>query len=393
MVQVRDRAQARATPLRSRLLPLPESEAERPSGWTAARWCLRVALPAWLASRVVILAALLVSQALQGGTLQRAPSFEPHRGLFAWDSGWYHDIATVGYGALPHSALRFFPLLPILGRLLAYLGIGTSAGVLIVANVAALLYGAALTWLVRVELGSERLAKRTAWLVALSPGAVVYSLAYPEPITGAAAVAFFLALKRDRMWWAAAAGAVAGLSRPVGILLALVGVVDLLVKGRWSTWTRSLIPIAGPIVGTGAYLVYAWVRFGDPLLPYSVTKAVALHGPGLSNPLTALTTIHYGGRFSVEFDVTLVLIVLALFVLSAFLLPVGYTLWSAAMIFLSVTSTTENSLPRYLFAPFPVLIAAVVLPRTERQWAATLALSTAVFAVVAGLGFSPLYTL
>jgi hypothetical protein len=91
--------------------------------------------------------------------------------------------------------------------------------------------------------------------------------------------------------------------------------------------------------------------------------------------------------------VTLALIVLVLFVFSAFVLPASYTVWSAAMIFVSITSTTENSLPRYLFAAFPVLIAAAVLPRTQTQWAATLALSTAVFAVVAGFGFSPIYTL
>lgn len=393
MTQVKERAELRAGGFRARFLPIPESEADRPKGWTAAKWCLRVALPPWIVSRILILSALLVSQAVQGGTLQRAPSFEPHRGLFAWDSGWYHDIATVGYGALPHSALRFFPLLPILGRLLAFLGIGTSAGVLIVANAAALVYGAALIWLVRVELGSERLAKRTAWLVALSPGAVVYTLAYPEAITGAAVVAFFLALKRDRMWWAAAAGVVAGLSRPVGVVLVVVGVVDLLIKARTSPWMRRLVPVAGPVVGTGAYLIYSWIRFGDPLLPYSVTKDVALHGPGLTNPVYSLSAIHFGGRFSVAFDVTIVVIALGLFVLSALILPVSYTCWSAVLILASITSSTDNSLPRYLFAAFPLLIAAAVFARTESRWAATLAISTGFFAAIAVIGFSPTYTL
>ena len=41
---------------------------------------------------------------------------ETHDGLLGSDAGWYQTIAANGYGALPRSATRFFPLLPLLDR-------------------------------------------------------------------------------------------------------------------------------------------------------------------------------------------------------------------------------------------------------------------------------------
>ena len=41
---------------------------------------------------------------------------ESHDGLLGSDAGWYQTIAAHGYGALPRSATRFFPLLPLLDR-------------------------------------------------------------------------------------------------------------------------------------------------------------------------------------------------------------------------------------------------------------------------------------
>lgn len=387
---------ARMEKFRSRFAPEPEPAPNRPRGAQAVKWSIGVALVPWILSRMVVLLALSASRYMQGGKLQNAPSFEPnHSGLFAWDSGWYRDIAAHGYADLPQAALRFFPLQPLLGRLLADTGIPVDGAVLLVANAAALGYGAVLVWLVRVELGSPRIAKRAAWLLAFSPGAVVLSMAYAEPLAGLASVAFFLLMRRNRPWWAAAAGVAAGLARPVGVVLVGAAVLDLVLRRPESiaALLRRVPPVLGPIIGTGAYMTYVGVRFGDAFLPYSVTKNIYLHGPGFSNPFYALPSIHFPGRFDARFDVALVLVAIALCVVSAAVLPFSYTAWSAVMIFLSITSAGEYSLPRYLCAVFPLLITGAVLARTESQWAATLAFSATIFAVVAVLGFGPNYTL
>ena len=74
-----------------------------------------VALPAWLASRVLVVVALLVTRGLHGG-YPRAGAAPGAHGWWAWDAGWYRAIAEHGYPRSGGEELRFFPLLPLLGR-------------------------------------------------------------------------------------------------------------------------------------------------------------------------------------------------------------------------------------------------------------------------------------
>jgi hypothetical protein len=269
-------------------------------------------------------------------------------------------------------------------------------GVLVVANVSALVYAGALAWLVRVELGSPTLASRTAWLVALSPGAVVLALAFAEGLAGAASVVFFLWLRNDRPWFAAAAGVLAGLARPVGLVLVVPAALDLALR-RPPSLRRAMsrvVALVSPIVGTAVYLSWVGNQFGDAFLPYSVSRNYYLHGPGFSNPLRTIPSIPYGAaRFDARFDVVLVIVAMLLCVVSLRILPLPYTAWAAATVGLSITSATAISLPRYLFSAFPLLLAAVVVARSEPRWTVLISLSAAAFAVVAMLGFTPIYAL
>ena len=72
----------------------------------------------WLAARVITLFALgLAKYEVSHFHITNAKAvLESHDGLFGSDAGWYQTIAAHGYGALPRSATRFFPLLPLLDR-------------------------------------------------------------------------------------------------------------------------------------------------------------------------------------------------------------------------------------------------------------------------------------
>ncbi|MEP6624322.1 MAG: hypothetical protein ABJC79_07750, partial [Acidimicrobiia bacterium] len=104
----------------------------------------------WIVARVLVAAALGFSRYLvdHGHVDDPLARITSHQGLLAWDGSFYADIAHGGYAPLPHAALRFFPLTPLLGRAVGWLGFGPRVGVVVVAQLAALVAGALLGLLV-----------------------------------------------------------------------------------------------------------------------------------------------------------------------------------------------------------------------------------------------------
>ena len=135
-------------------------------------------------------------------------------------------LAIGGYGSQPRDALRFFPLLP---QVVHYLGLGGHAAgpiLLIVTNVAALAYGVLFARLLRVEGVDPGTIVRAQWLLALAPPAFVLVMGYTEAVFGLLAVGMFLGLRTKRWPLAVACGLLAGLCRPVGVLLVLPALVE-----------------------------------------------------------------------------------------------------------------------------------------------------------------------
>ncbi|MCA1841776.1 MAG: hypothetical protein LC792_01040, partial [Actinobacteria bacterium] len=268
---------------------------DRPTGrWAGAGAHLAAALPAWLVARVLVLVALVLARALAGrvtagGTHWPALS----QGLLAWDGDWYLHIARHGYAAVTAEGLRFFPLFPLAARGLAPLLAGsTGAALLVLSNGGALVLGALVHRLGLEETGDECLARRAAWLVALVPPFFVLVMGYAEPIALSLAVAVFLAMRRRRWWPAAAAGLLAGLARPSGVVLALPVAVEAW-RGLRDAGARERLARAGavaaPLVGAGSYLAWVGARFGDPWLPLRAQQLDYLRG-GTADPLATLAT-------------------------------------------------------------------------------------------------------
>ena len=148
--------------------------------------------------------------------------------------------------------------------------------------------------LVCLETGDGALARRAVWLVALAPPAYVFVMGYTEATASALAVATFLALRTRRWGCAALSGALAGLARPVGVLLVVPAVIEA-TRGRRTARPRQrgprLLAALAPAAGAGAYLGWVQLRFGDWLL--SVADPAGRHNlrgalaPTRSPPSTA----------------------------------------------------------------------------------------------------------
>ncbi len=152
-----------------------------------------------------------------------------HAGLLSWDASWYERIAAHGYAGLGTGALRFFPLLPVLARSLRALpGMTAGMSVVFVANARRLRR-------FRRALPPRRLRARGR---GVRPPGRVAARPRSARLRARHGLRRLLVAPRPRSplsWasasavtpWRSCAAFLAGLCRPVGVLLAIPAAVEL----------------------------------------------------------------------------------------------------------------------------------------------------------------------
>jgi hypothetical protein len=358
----------------------------------------------WLVARALVLGALELARYL-GSHIRPAPAvlIRIHEGLLGWDAGYYRDIAMRGYAGVPRSALRFFPLLSIVTRgLHAVSGLSDGACLIGLVNLLALVAAVLLHRLVVAETGRADLARRSVWILALAPSAFVLVMGYSEALLLVLVVAAFLALRSGHWWWAAVAGYLAGLSRPIGVVLVLPALVEAVRRGgsgrsRASGWGRStprglpsvvalgrgagrLLAVVAPAAGTATYLGWVAARYGDFWLPFRIEVQPGRHGH-FADPL--VTVAHdaralFHGHIGTGLHVPWLIVFLALLVASFLRWPASYGLYALGVLVLAVSSTNFDSLERYALSAFPLTLAAAGMVEGE-------AVERTVFPLLGGL--------
>jgi hypothetical protein len=262
----------------SRTVEQDAEETRRPRLWDLAGAWRGVGLA------VGIFALTRIAQLIMLGWLDAADD-DPvgiRQRLLVWDAGWFLRVAVNGYphgytyeaGVLQGNELAFFPVYPMLIRLVAGLGIEAHTAALVVSWLASI--GAA----VAVHLlGTSLHNKRTGWaLVAIcfsAPVSIVFSMAYSEGIF-LALVAGMLVAAHRRVWWAAGLlGLLTALTRPTGAAAAVALAVAALMAVRESR-AKAWQPITAAVVAlAGVPLFLAWVgwRVGDPAAWFRIQAA------------------------------------------------------------------------------------------------------------------------
>ncbi len=333
-------------------------------------------LPAWIIARVGVAIALIVAHNIVTTVRPGNPTAQlrVHQGLLVWDGGWYQSIARHGYVSSSLQSLRFFPAYPMAARALAWIpGVGVGPALVVIANVSALAAMAALVVLVTQDLGNPGLARRAGWLLGLAPSAYTLVLGYADATLLLCSIVTLLGARTGRWWWAATAGILAGLVRPVGILLVIPVLVEVVrVRRAPATalnWTARVAAVGAPIVGTGIYLGWVDRQFGDALLPFRVQQQLG-HRGSLTFPFVAMwhnaTSVFHGHHIGSALHIPWVILAVILLVVAFRRLPVSYGLFAAAVLAVSLTSSNLDSFERYALGAFPLVIAASTFTARHR---------------------------
>ncbi|HEU5331927.1 MAG TPA: hypothetical protein VFU73_04175 [Actinocrinis sp.] len=356
-------------------------------GWMRPSWLregIVATLPAWLAAHAIM---FLVSWDLYPR--------QPLHGLYAWDTEWYWGIARYGYDATG-SLVHFFPLTSMAASTIAALTrLPVSIALFGFCWAMSLVFGATVHRLTVRECGDEDAAARAAWLSQLAPGAFVLVMGYTEPLAGALAVGYFLAVRapaagRGTTAWAAVPlGFLSGVARPTGVLLAIPGAVEAVRAAHASGWRRDAVlrgaaATAAPGAGLLSFLAYSRVEFGSWMLPFT-EQTNALNRAGvMNNPYRTMLHVwshdwRGHGHPAAVMAVLIIVVFAALLVPLARRLPLSYLAWTLPMFVLAIGSQDFSSLPRYLGALFPALVGAALVARRPWQWGLVLGACSALF--------------
>jgi hypothetical protein len=340
---------------------------------------VRAAVPGWLAGRVLVAVAWGAVLALIELRLDGVRPVTTAQGLFAWDGAYYRDIAAGGYDAVEPGAIRFHPLFPLVAR--------SGLGLLVLANLGALAAGAVVHRLARVETGDGDLARRAATLVGVAAPAFCTVWAYAEGPFLALGAGQLLALRYRRWWWAGALGALATLTRPTGLLLA----IPALVAG-WQTWRTGrrdgqiAIAVLSPVVAMAGWLAWVGQRYGDPWAPLTIQSdlrgGVVLPPLRLLEGLGEMVADPLGDGLHIPFAFGTIALVWVCWRR----LPGSWTALAAVGVALNLAADNLNSTERYAYGLAPLLVALASVTG-GRWWRPTVAASSLLLVGMAALAW------
>jgi hypothetical protein len=281
-----------------------------------------------------------------------------------WDGVWYLLIAEQGYPVIGEwrYAIVFFPLYPMLVRLVSFLGISIAWAGLAVANAAAAAGLFLFYKLARFEFGRE-----VGWLALAAllvfPTAYFFNAPYTEGLFLLLAVGSFYAARRQEWVVAGLLGGYAALTRVTGVLLFPALLVEFYLQHRegrrpslGAATSLLLIPAMFSI-----YLMLNWVLFDDPLAFTEMLhsfwyKTFSWPWYGLAEswlriggPPWETNDVLYG---LAEFGAGVALILATEWAL--FRLRLSYAVYMLLVTFMVLSTSYLASTPRYMLSAFPI---------------------------------------
>lgn len=314
-----------------------------------------------------------------GWPARPAPDPGWHNLFTAWerfDALWFLRIADAGY-RLEDGSAAFFPLFPMAIRAVSFVLGGHPFGASVIVSNAAFYGALVVTYLLTaMELGVRR-ARTTVVLLVFFPTSFFFLMPYSESVFLLFAVTAFWGARRGRWVLAGAAGALAALTRSVGLILAPALAIEALhrrAEGRGPAWP-GLLAAGATGLGTAAYLGWWELKAGDWLAP--VTRQANWERE-FSWPLSTLwngtrMAFRYvgdtnGGYWLVDWLIVVPFLALSVYALARYRPSYGVYLWGGLLIPLTFVFTDRPlmSMPRFVLPLIPAFWGAAELSERFR---------------------------
>lgn len=296
-----------------------------------------------------------------------------------WDSERYLFIARHWYPTTVNMSdmvnYVFFPLYPLLMRLIGAIINNYYYAGLIISNVCLFVACFYIYRLVRLD-SDESTAMRAIKYLFLFPTAFVLSGVLTESLFLALSLACFYYAKKGNWLASGVFGMLTALTRPYGVVIVIPMAYEYLrsidfnvTKVRLDSLCLLLTPMGVCILGA-----YDYYKTGDFL---AFAHAQSLWGLALQNPLTQLLMRLSEMGMDVRFNAVLTLMALLLLVIFYKKIGVSQLLYGLLIILIPLASPASPwSMSRYILVVFPLFIIFARLGKNEQfDGAATVGLA------------------
>lgn len=292
---------------------------------------------------------------------------------YRWDTLWYIDIAEEGYTYSDEdiSSVSWFPLYPLLIRLLSPLFPNPLITAMVISNCAFLLALIVFYRLTVLETGDSDVAQRAIFMIAFFPTGMFFFAPYTESIFLLLSVLIAYEIRVGRWWSATLAGIAASALRVPGSVLLGLALVEWWQMRRDAKANLSqLAMIVLMPLGLVAYMGYLAIEFGDPLL---FIRSTSQNTTDLTaGPFAAIIREvqfaleglwHY--PFTVPMGLLALILTFMLLVPIARRLRLSYALYVLASILLPLWGGPINSIGRYVVVLFPLFMMLAIWGRNR----------------------------
>jgi hypothetical protein len=291
-----------------------------------------------------------------------------------WDAEHYIKIATAGYSG---TEMAFFPLYPLLIRIIGTLTGNHLVAGLLISNVASF-FGLLFFYKLVEHQYDRAVAHRAIFYISIFPTAVFFSAVYSESLFFALTVASFYYI-RERKWITAGVlGFFAALTRVEGVLLAVPFLIEWLtvvfsngpspaialrttLKWPIDGVLRPLAGLALVPLGLLSYMAYLWVLRGDPLY-FSHVQAhwgrhLAFPWESVSHTWRILTETRFPqNAMNSALEVGFTALMLGVLIAGFWRLRPSYSVYMALSILIPMSTSSLMSMPRFALVLFPMFV-------------------------------------
>jgi Gpi18-like mannosyltransferase len=287
-----------------------------------------------------------------------------------WDSVHYLQIADTGYELLGNNIknIVFFPLYPLIIKIVNYLINNYILSSLIIANIFYILTMIIFYYLLLIDY-SAKFAFKVIVFLSLFPTAYFFHFAYSESLFIFLVIASFYSARKQKWWLAGIWGFCAGLTRISGFLLFFALMFEYWQQKKFKIknftfnfFSLFLIPLAG--------LVYLFINFSLYKNPFVFLyyqknfwyKTIDYPWNGFVGSLTSFMNREPAEAILVSgYEVFFSCLGLILIIYSFNKIRYAYSIYAIFSWFLIVSTSFLLSTPRYLLSIFPIFMGLVLL--------------------------------